>query len=72
MSLKIEEIKILEQEPMCKHTTFRIGGAAKYFAMPKNTAEIQTLIAYCKEHKLDYVCLEMEVMSCLQTPDMMA
>ena len=50
MSLKIEEIKILEQEPMCKHTTFRIGGAAKYFAMPKNTAEIQTLIAYCKEH----------------------
>lgn len=52
MSLKIEEIKILEQEPMCKHTTFRIGGAAKYFAMPKNTAEIQTLIAYCKEHKI--------------------
>ena len=57
MSLKIEEIKILEQEPMCKHTTFRIGGAAKYFAMPKNTAEIQTLIAYCKEHKLDYCVL---------------
>ena len=57
MSLKIEEIKILEQEPMCKHTTFRIGGAAKYFSMPKNTAEIQTLIAYCKEHKLDYCVL---------------
>jgi len=72
MSLKIEEIKILEQEPMCKHTTFRIGGAAKYFAMPKNTAEIQTLIAYCKDTSLIIVYLEMEVMSCLQTPDMMA
>ena len=71
MSLKIEEIKILEQEPMCKHTTFRIGGAAKYFAMPKNTAEIQTLIAYCKEHKLDYCVLGNGSMSCLQTPDMM-
>ena len=37
MNLMMEEIKILEQEPMQKHTTFRVGGAAKYFAMPKNT-----------------------------------
>ena len=52
MSLKIEEIKILEQEPMCKHTTFRIGGAAKYFSMPKNTAEIQTFIADCTRQRM--------------------
>ena len=57
MSLKIEEIKILEQEPMCKHTTFRVGGAAKYFAMPKNTEEIQMLIAYCREQALSYCVL---------------
>ena len=57
MNLMMEEIKILEQEPMQKHTTFRVGGAAKYFAMPKNTEEIQTLIAYCREQKLSYYVL---------------
>lgn len=57
MSLKIEEIKILEEESMQKHTTFRVGGAAKYFAMPKNTEEIRTLIAYCREQKLSYCVL---------------
>ena len=57
MNLMMEEIKILEQEPMQKHTTFRVGGAAKYFAMPKNTEEIQTLIAYCREQKLTYYVL---------------
>ena len=52
MSFMIEDlnqISILEQEPMQKHTTFRIGGAAKYFAMPKNVDEIMTLIRYCQE-----------------------
>lgn len=57
MNLMMEEIKILEQEPMQKHTTFRVGGAAKYFAMPKNTEEIQALIAYCREQKLSYYVL---------------
>ena len=42
---------------MCKHTTFRVGGAAKYFAMPKNTEEIQMLIAYCREQALPYCVL---------------
>lgn len=60
MSFMIEDlnpISILEQEPMQKHTTFRIGGAAKYFAMPKNVDEIMTLIRYCQEQELPYCVL---------------
>lgn len=60
MSLMIDAIKgisVLEQEPMQKHTTFRIGGAAKYFAMPKNVNEIQTLISYCQNQNISYCVL---------------
>lgn len=60
MSLMIDAIKgisVLEQEPMQKHTTFRIGGAAKYFAMPKNVDEIQTLISYCQNQNISYCVL---------------
>ena len=60
MSLMIDDIKgitVLEQELMQKHTTFRVGGAAKYFAMPKNVDEIQTLIAYCQKQNMPYCVL---------------
>ena len=60
MSLMIDNIKgitVLEQELMQKHTTFRVGGAAKYFAMPKNVDEIQTLIAYCQKQNMPYCVL---------------
>ena len=60
MSLMIDNIKgitVLEQELMQKHTTFRVGGAAKYFAMPKNVDEIQTLIAYCQKQNMAYCVL---------------
>ena len=56
MSLKIEEIKILSRSRCASIRHFALAGR-QYFAMPKNTAEIQTLIAYCKEHKLDYCVL---------------
>ena len=60
MSLMIDDIKgitVLEQELMQKHTTFRVGGAAKYFAIPKNVDEIQTLIAYCQKQNMSYCVL---------------
>lgn len=43
------EDAILTQEPMSKHTTFRIGGPADYFALPKTAEEIGKIIALCKE-----------------------
>ena len=60
MSLMIDDIKgitVLEQELMQKHTTFHVGGAAKYFAIPKNVDEIQTLIAYCQKQNMSYCVL---------------
>ncbi len=60
MSLMIDDIKgitVLEQELMQKHTTFHVGGEAKYFAIPKNVDEIQTLIAYCQKHNMSYCVL---------------
>lgn len=31
-------------EPMCNHTSFRIGGAAEVFAMPKNSSELSEIL----------------------------
>lgn len=53
----IENLTILEQEPMKKHTTFRIGGPARFFAQPRNVRELETLIIYCKEKNLNYLIL---------------
>lgn len=57
MSLKIDTIKISELEPMKKHTTFRIGGPAKYYALPKNTEEICKLVNYCKDNQIRFYIL---------------
>lgn len=45
---------VLEQEPMSAHTTFRIGGPAKYFVMPKSVQLLQELLQFCKKEKLPY------------------
>ena len=41
--------KVTENEPMKKHTTFRIGGPAKYFAEPSSKEELKALIKAAKE-----------------------
>ena len=49
--------RVLEAEPMRKHTTFRIGGPADLFVAPENTDEIKKLIAICKEEEVPYFIL---------------
>lgn len=49
--------QILTMEPLKKHTTFRIGGPARYFVRPKTTKEIIELISYCQENDLPYFIL---------------
>ena len=36
----VDAAKIQKDEPMKKHTTFRIGGPADYFIMPSNEKEL--------------------------------
>ena len=43
---------ILVQEPMSKHTSFRIGGPADFYAEPQNIEELQALLKAAQENKL--------------------
>ncbi len=47
-----ENVKI--EEPMRKHTTFRIGGPAKYFVTPQTTEELGQLVLLCNAEKTPY------------------
>lgn len=48
------EESVYVNEPMSRHTTFRIGGTADYFVLPNNIEEIQQIIRLC--HKEDMPC----------------
>lgn len=52
-----EERRVLVNEPMKNHTTFRVGGNADYFVMPKNPSEIQQVITLCNEEQVPYYVL---------------
>ena len=39
---------VMKDEPMKKHTTFRIGGPADYFVTPESWEEFQAFVELCK------------------------
>lgn len=45
------EDKVRANEPMEKHTTFKIGGPADVMVLPGTIADIKTTVAYCKQNK---------------------
>ena len=47
--------KILYNEPMKKHTTFRVGGEAEYFLMPSSVEEIQAVLELLKEYQIPFL-----------------
>ena len=51
------EAKVLVNEPMASHTTFRIGGPADYFVMPETVEELAGVLALCKEENVPYFIL---------------
>lgn len=53
----IDKTRVLIDEPMKKHTTFRVGGNADYFVMPRTTEEVQKVVALCKNENLPYYIL---------------
>lgn len=42
------------EEPMSKHTSFRAGGKARAFALPKNEENILALLDICRKHQISY------------------
>ena len=53
----IGEAKVLVNEPMASHTTFRIGGPADYFVMPETIEELANVLKLCKEEQMPYFIL---------------
>lgn len=51
------EEKVLTNEPMDRHTTFRIGGPADYFLIPDTWEELRGILKICSEEELPYFIL---------------
>lgn len=51
------ETKVLTEEPMASHTTFRIGGPADYFVLPENVEELTGVLKLCREEGMPYFIL---------------
>ena len=49
--------KVLFEEPMSSHTTFRIGGPAEVFLMPESYEQIRSALALCREEGVPYFVL---------------
>lgn len=50
--LKIAKGKIIFQEPLKKHTTFKIGGSAGIWFEPKNKADLIKVLRFAKKKKI--------------------
>lgn len=50
--LKAEQIR--KDEPLAKHTTFQIGGPARFVLLPETVEQVADLIKLCKEKNMPY------------------
>ena len=53
----LKDNEIIENEIMSKHTTFKIGGPAKFFVIPKTIKKIIEIIKLCNKYKVHYFVL---------------
>lgn len=53
----IDTIEILYNEPMKKHTTFKVGGPCDIFLVPKNIEELKTILILANKYKVDKLIL---------------
>ena len=53
----LDKDEILENEMMNKHTTFQLGGPAKFFIKPKSINKIIKALQLCKEYSIEYFIL---------------
>ncbi len=56
-SINRESDQVLTEELMSRHTTFRIGGAADYFCLPKTREQLYGTITACREAGESYYIL---------------
>ncbi len=53
----VGETNVFPGEPMKKHTTFRVGGPAKYYITPMDCEQIKQVLALCKQENMPYFIL---------------
>ena len=53
----IPQDRVLKNEPMCKHTTFKIGGLADIFVIINSVQELKTVIKLAKENNININCI---------------
>lgn len=51
------EDRVFTQEPMERHTTFKIGGPADYFLVPDKAEDVGRIVALCKKENIPYFIL---------------
>ena len=49
--------RVLFEEPMSRHTTFRIGGPAEVFLIPESYGQIQKILKLCQKEKIPFFIL---------------
>jgi UDP-N-acetylmuramate dehydrogenase len=48
---------VLENEPMSKHTSFRVGGPARYYVKAESLAELQEALAFARGNNMPHFIL---------------
>lgn len=50
-------MQVKEMEPLCAHTTFRIGGPAAFYLVPEQAEEVKKAIAFADERELPFLTI---------------
>lgn len=50
--MSMEVGKVIENEPMYKHTTYKVGGPAKIFVKAKDIDSLIQTLKYCRDHNI--------------------
>lgn len=49
--------KVIENEPMYKHTTYKVGGAAKIFVKANDIDSLIQTLNYCRDHDIKHMVI---------------
>ena len=49
--------EILENEPLYKHTTFKVGGPARLFVYIQDVEALKRGIQYCRQHQIKHMVI---------------
>lgn len=55
--MSMEVGKVIENEPMYKHTTYKVGGPAKIFVKAKDIDSLIQTLKYCRDHNIKHMVI---------------